>query len=95
MVKITTKAWQMEQHATLKTWMVYAPHAYVDGMSEMVAFGIEDEDDARVVTAAREMLAVLAEHHELTNDGREHDPHCPCLICRTRAVLTKATGDEW
>lgn len=57
--------------------------------------GLERERaNAHLIAAAPQLLEALAEHVEYADDGKEHDPHCVCLLCRSRAAIALATTGE-
>lgn len=49
--------WRAERHATLPSYTILGPNQNGDGLSELVAFGIAGELDARLMAAAPDLRA--------------------------------------
>ena len=60
MTQHTAGPWRAEKHVT-GNYQILAPNQNGDGLSELIAFDIEGEPNARLIAKAPEQEAVIAE----------------------------------
>ena len=97
MTQHTAGPWRAEKHVT-GNYQILAPNQNGDGLSELIAFDIEGEPNARLIAKAPEQEAVIAElvgalklivyRYECRADG---DVIGPEEIEEANAAIAKAT----
>lgn len=94
----TPGPWRAVQHETLASYTITAPNQNGDGLSELIAHGIDSPKDARLIAKAPEMLeslrdlAAAAEDFAVPNSDTTYELRAELSIAR--AIITEIDGSD-